>query len=406
MYGNFGESVLSAENASKAYQLRDHASDEERFFISASYDMQVTGNLEKAHETCELWAQSYPRVVQPHGFLAGVIYPAFGRYEKSIQESKIVIGLNPDYSIGYEILVSSYLSIWRIDEAERTLQRAFERKLETSDFLIHRYDIAFLKDNKLEMERHAAEAKGNPEVEDEMSNSEGLVLAYAGHLEEARRMSRRAVDLAQQANRRETAALYEAAAALREALFGNEAAARQRAIGALSLSKGRDVQFRAALAVAISGDSYRSQALADDLLRRFPEDTIVGFVYAPTLHAFLALDRGEASKAIEMLQTVIPYEFGDDAYLYPAYVRGAAYLAARQGREAAVEYQKILDHRGVVISDPTGALAHLQSGRAYALAGDNSKAKTAYQDFLTLWKDADPDIPILIAAKSEYAKLK
>ena len=227
-------------------------------------------------------------------------------------------------------------------------------------------------------------------------------------------MSRRAADLAQQAAQRERAALYETGAALWEAFFGNASAARQSATAALELSKDRDVEYGAAFALALSGDSSRSQTLANDLERRFPEDTSVRFSYLPALRALLALNHGEPSKAIELLQIAAPYELGAPrssfhgffGALYPVYVRGEAYLAAHQGAEAAAEFQKILDHRGIVVSDPIGALAHLQLGRAFALSGDKTKAKTAYQDFLTLWKDADPDIPILKQAKAEYAKLQ
>ena len=188
-------------------------------------------------------------------------------------------------------------------------------------------------------------------------------------------------------------------------------------MGALELSKSRDVEYEAAFTYALSGDSSRSQALTEDLARRFPEDTRVQFTYAPTLRALLALDHRQPSKAVELLQTASPYELGipteggsefllGAGNLYPTYVRGLAYLAAHQGAEAVAEFQKILNHRGIVICDPVGALAQLQLGRAYGLLGDKAKAKSAYQDFLTLWKDADPDIPILEQAKSEYGKLQ
>jgi predicted Zn-dependent protease len=408
MYGDIGESALSAESTSKAYQLRDRASDQEKFFITASYDMQVTGNLEKAQQTCELWALTYPRAREAHGFLAGIIYPAFGKYEAAVEKAKIVTRLDPDFPIGYLILASSYIALGRMGEADNTLQRAFERKLETPDFSVERYAVAFLKGDTAGMDRESAQARGKPGVEEWICNYQSFVLAYSGHLEEARKMSRRAADLAQQSDQRETAAFYEAEAAMREALFGNAPEARQRALAAVGLSKSRDVEYGVAFALALSGDSSRSQPFMDDLSRRFPEDTISAADYRPTLRALHALNHNEPAKAIEMLQAAIPYELGEWglASLYPAYVRGEAYLAARQGREAAVEFQKILDHRGIVISDPIGALAHLQLGKAYALSGDKTKAKNAYKDFLTLWKDADPDIPILKQAKAEYAKLQ
>jgi DNA-binding winged helix-turn-helix (wHTH) protein/tetratricopeptide (TPR) repeat protein len=417
MYGDIGETVLSAESTTKAYELRERASDEEKFFISASYDKQVTGNLEKAQQTCDLWAQAYPRAVEPHGFLSGIISLTRGKYEKSVEEAKLAIGLDPDFAVVYSNLAVSYVALDRPEEAENTLQRASERKLEIPDFFVQRYILAFLKGDNAGMEWEAAQARGKPGVEDWMSNSEGFVLAYSGHLEEARKMSHRAADFARDADRRETEALYETDAALREALFGNASTARQRGLVALELSNGRDVEYWAAFALALSGDSSRSQTLTDDLSRRFPEDTKVRFTYTPTLRALLALNHSQLSKAIEILQAAIPYEGGmmssggsemllGMGNFYPAYARGEAYLATRQGRQAAVEFQKILDHRGIVISDPVGALAHLQLGRAYVLAGDKDKARTSYKDFLTLWKDADRDIPILKQAKAEYAKLR
>jgi tetratricopeptide (TPR) repeat protein len=406
VYGDIGESALSAANTSKAYELRQRASDEERFFISASYDTQVTGNLEKAQQTCELWTQAYPRAVAPHGFLAGIIYPPLGKYEESAEEAKAIIGLDPDFPIGYTILANSDLVLGRTAEAENTLRQAWQRKLEVPDFSFLRYQIAFLKGDEAGMRREAAKARGKPGLEDWISNLDALVLAYSGHLEEARRMSRRATEFAQQEDYRETAALIETQSALREAFFGNVAAARQRATAALALSKSRDVQYAVTFALALSGDYSRSQTLMDDLSKRFPEDTTVRFTYMPTLGALLALKHGEPVRAVELLQTAIPYEVGLLGNLYPAYVRGEAYLAARQGQAAIAEFQKILDHRGSVLSDPIGSLAHVQIGRSYEMAGDKDKARIAYKDFLTLWKDADPDIPILKAAKAEYAKLQ
>jgi len=231
---------------------------------------------------------------------------------------------------------------------------------------------------------------------------------------QARTMWERAIALAQQAGKRETAAIYEAAEAVCEAHFGNGAAVKQRARAALALAKGRDVEYAAAFALALSGDAPESQRLAADLEKRFPEDTPVQFEYLPTLHALSALAHRAPSDAIEQLQRAVPYDlaipgtafFAKFGGLYPAYVRGQAYLEAGQGREAAAEFQKVLDHRGIVLADPIGVLAHLQLGRALALSGEKDRARSAYQYFLTLWKDADPDIPILKQAKAEYAKLQ
>jgi len=210
---------------------------------------------------------------------------------------------------------------------------------------------------------------------------------------------------AERAKKKEVAADFEGDAALREALFGNAVEARQRAAAALGLSNNRNAQFRVALALAFAGDAVRAQMLADDLGKRFPEHTLVQFSYLPTIRAQLALSRNDSSKAIEALQPVAPYELGYPGGLCPVYVRGEAYLAAHQGNEAAAEFQKILDHRGIMVG-VVSALARLQLGRAYVLAGDKNRARTAYQDFLTLWKDADPDIPVLKQAKAEYAELQ
>ena len=417
MYGDIGESALSAQNTSKAYQLRDRTSDQEKFFISLTYDLQVTGNLDKAQQTCDLWVQAYPRALMPHGLLSGGIYLPLGKYAESVEENKIAVGIDPDFSIGYGNLATSYMAVERTDEAEKTLQQAFERKLEIPDFFVQRYVIAFLKDDKAGMEREVDLSRGKPGVDDWMSNAEGFVAAYSGHVKAARKMSQLAADLAKKADRRETEALYQADAAVREALFGNVSIARQRAVDALAVSKSKDVLYGVGFALALSGDSSRSQALTEDLSRRFPEDTRVRFIYVPTIRALLVLSHSQSAKAVELLQTAIPYEVGSPTEggsefllgagnLYPAYVRGLAYLAAHQGAEAASEFQKILDHRGIVISDPIGALAHVQLGRAYALSGDKTKEKSAYQDFLTLWKDADPDVPILKEARAEYRKLK
>ena len=405
MYGDMGESVLSGENTSKAYDLRDRASDKEKFFISASYDMQVTGNLERAEQTCELWAQTYPREWTPHGFLGGIIYAFLGKYERSIEEAKSGLGLEPKSPIVYGILANSYLSLGRLDQAEDVLRRASEHNFQRPDYSIWRYNIAFLKGDNAGMQREAVQARGKAGLEDWMSSIEANALAYSGHLQESRRMSRQAADLARQAGGRETEASYESEAALREALFGNASSARQAATAVLGISKSRDVEYAVAFVEAVSSDSSHAQILTDDLSKRFPEDTIVQFTYKPTLSALLALSHNEPSKAVELLRVAVPYELGTGT-LYPAYVRGEAYLPARHGSEAAVEFQKILDHRGIVVSDPIGALARLQLGRAYVLTGDKDKARAAYKDFLTLWKDADPDIPILKQAKAEYAKLQ
>jgi tetratricopeptide (TPR) repeat protein len=278
--------------------------------------------------------------------------------------------------------------------------------------LITRFYLAFFKHDQAGMDREIARAP-QEHAEDWMSHNQALVLARSGQMRQARTMWERAVAVAQQAGNRERAAIYEAAEAVCEAHFGNAVAAKKRARAALDLAKGRDVEYAAAFALALSGDSSESQRLAVDLEKRFPEDTPVQFEYLPTLQALSALAHRAPADAVEQLQRAVPYDFAlpGTAFfarfggLYPAYVRGEAYLETRQGREAAAEFQKILDHRGIVFADPVGALAHLQLGRALVLSGEKDKARVAYRDFLTLWNDADPEVPIFKQAKAEYARL-
>jgi hypothetical protein len=305
------------------------------------------------------------------------------------------------------------LLLERIDEAERAWQRAVNLNSTSRSVPMFGYHPAFLKGDQAGMDRHAAEGRSSPGGDELIAHMEALVLARAGRLELAANMSRRAVDAAERAGHREGAATYEAAAAAWSAFFGDASAARQRAAAALRLSKGRDAEYAAGVGLALAGDVTQAQALADDLQKRYPEDTCVQFSYLPTLRALISLLAGKPSQAIEQLQIARTYEFADPAIsflafygsLYPVYVRGAAYLAANKGAEAAAEFQKILEHRGLVLADPMGARARLELGRAWTLAGDREKARAAYQDFLTLWQDADPNVPLLAEAKAEFAKL-
>jgi len=413
IYGLMGQLPLSEESNRRAYELRDRVSDRERFFITASYQLLVTGNLEKARETCELWGRTYPRDIQPYPNLGAFVYPTLGKYEQGIQAASKTIELDPDFPVGYLQLAFNSQFLERFDEAEDALRRAAARKLEIPELAAQRYDLAFLRGDKAAMEREAAPVRGKPGPEDLVSGREGFVLAYSGHLQLARQIARRTADSDLQAGQPGRAALWETGAALWDAVFGNARAAREGALAALEHAKDRDVEYGAAFALAFSGESARAQALVDDLERRFPEDTAVKFMYLPPVRALLALRRGDPVKAIDMLKTGASYDLGLPPCVAPAfigplyaiYVRGQAYLAAHQGVEAATEFQKMLNHRGIVVSDPIGALAHLQLGRAYVLSGDPSRARAAYQDFLTLWKDADEDIPILKDARAEYGKL-
>jgi tetratricopeptide (TPR) repeat protein len=411
MAWNGGQTDLGAEQVRIAYGLRDRVSDRERRYILMLYDREVTGNLQKESQTLEAWAQTYPRDTTAKGVLGGWVAMGTGQYERGIQAGEAVIRLDPDTPYGYRV-ATHYLSLDRFAEAEDALRRAAERKLEIPEMLVDRYYLAFLKGDQAGMEREIARAPGE-QAEDWMAHNQALVLARSGRMRQARVMWDRAIALANQDGRHENAAIYTAAEAVCEAHFGNGAAAKERARAALELAKGRDVEYAAAFTLALSGDLSESQRLAADLEKRFPEDTPVQFEYLPTLHALSALAHRAPSDAVERLQRAVPYDLakpGTDFFakfggLYPAYVRGEAHLAAGRGQEAAAEFQKVLNHRGIVLADPVGALAHLQLGRAYVVSGDIPKAKSAYQDFLNLWKDADADLPVLKQARAEYAKL-
>jgi len=420
-YSAIGESVLSAESTAKAWQLRDRVSDWEKFFIDVLYDRQVTGNLEKAYQTLELWYQTYPRggdrdPPNPQELLAGLSTRGTGRFERAIEMAQKEIAVHPDIAIGYNSLAYSYTFLDRFPEAESILQRASERKMGALPMLlVFRYKIAVLKGDRDEMERAVALARGRRAAEHWVAHAQALALARSGRLQEARRLSNHAVGLALQEELPEEAASYRAARAVWEAICGNAVEGKKSAVAALDLSNGRDVQYAVGLALAFSGASSRSEALAGDLEKRFPEDTFAKFTYVPVLRAAAARTQGKPADTVEQLQIALRYELAANGLnfahhylggLHSAYVRGEALVAEHRYAEAASEFQKILDHRGVVGLDPIGALAHLQLGRVYSLSGDNAKAKSAYQAFLRLWKDADPDIPVLKQAKAEYARLQ
>ncbi|HEX6802688.1 MAG TPA: protein kinase [Terriglobales bacterium] len=412
-YSSVGESTLAIESTAKAYKLRDRASDPERFFIETMYDRHVTGNLEKARQTLGAWIQTYPRDVNAHGLLSGFCSQGTGKYEQSIEQASKALELDPDFAPGYINVAVSNFYLDHFDEAANALHRAAQRKIEVPELLLARYYIALFNDDERSMQAAAMLAKGNPEAEDWMTHSQALVLARSGRLKQAKSMSQRAIDLASQGGQRERAASYEAAVAVYSALLGNFAETKPRTNAALKLSHGRDVEYSAALALALSGYIPEASKLANDLEQRFPEDTSVRFQYTPNLRAALALTRDQPEKAIEALQPAVPYEDGVPAVdfnfffggLYSAYFRGQAFLLMRRGDKAAAEFQKILDHRGLVAGDPIGALAHLYVARAYALSGANARTKSEYEKFFSLWKDADSGI-LLKQAKEEYAKLQ
>ncbi len=411
-YHNLGEKTLAAENTRKSYELRSRVSEWEKFYIESHYYHFVTGDLEKARQVYELWAQIYPREqVTPTNL--GVVFQTLGQHDKSVAQWTEAMRLSPSDSLNFANLVLGYIHLKRLDEARATAAEALSKNLDSADLRVALYDLAFLTTDVPGMAEQVSWATGKPGKESVMLSLEAATAAYQGKLATARDFSRQASSSAQRAGEKEIAAGCEAAAALWEALYGDSSQARQRAADTLAQSNGRDAQYVAALALALSGDSAHARTLADDLDKRFPDDTIVRFNYLPALRAQLALNLpGGAAKAVEALAVASPYELGVPGSsalwtnLYPVYIRGEAFLASHQGTLAAAEFQRILDWPGVVGNEPIAALAHLGLARSYALAADIPKSRAAYNAFLTLWKDADPDVPILMQAKAEYANLQ
>jgi eukaryotic-like serine/threonine-protein kinase len=411
---DLGESAKAAEYAKKAYDLRDRVSERERLTIESRYHLFATGDLEKARQSLELWAQTYPRELVARNDL-GANYGTLGQYEKAIAATEEAMRLDPDSALAVTNLFASYLEMNRFEDARSLAVEALTKRLDSPPLRLGWYQLGFLQNDTAEMAKQVNWAMGQTGIEDALLSAEADSAAFCGQLSKARDFTRQAVASALKADEKETAAGYEADAALREALFGNPAEARQRTSAALAFATPRDVEYGIALALALTDANRKSQAqitkLMDNLAHRFPEDTVVQFNYLPTIKALEEMNLRNPVKAIEILEAARPYELGSPSNismslsLYPVYVRGLAYLSAKQGTRAAAEFQEILTHRGIVQTEPIGSLAQLGLARAYALQGDAVKAKAASQDFLTLWKNADHDIPILIAAKSENAKL-
>jgi eukaryotic-like serine/threonine-protein kinase len=410
-YLNLNQPRLAAEYLKKAFDLRDRATERERFYITAMYYGEVTGELEKSNQALEMWKQVYPRDVYAHALL-GANCMVLGQYEKAAAETLEGLQLGPGSGVAYGNLGQIYLALNRFDEAKAVTEEALGLKLDSIPLHVNLYALAFFDNNVGAMKQQVDWSVGRALAEDQIFSLESDTQAWFGKAGKSREFSRQAVESVNLSDKKESASLWQANAALREALFGNLVVSRQNA-AAVALALGRpDAEAQAALAYAFANDAAHAQSVADDLAKRFPQDTIVQSVWLPTIRAQIEQSRNNPARSIELLQTAVPYEFGmlsstaTRSCLYPVYVRAEAFLAAQQGHAATVEFQKILSHRALLWNCTTGVLAHLGLARAYAISGDTTKAKAAYHDFLTLWKDADPDIPVLVAAKSEYAKLQ
>jgi tetratricopeptide (TPR) repeat protein len=408
-YWVFNEVGRAAENARKAYALREKVSERERFNIEGEYYLTATGELEKAAQTYELWQQTYPRDDWPYMML-GSISIFMGNWENALEEFREALRLEPNSTGNHLNLGVTYTALNRLDEAGAVYKQAEERKLENEILLQSRYWLAFVRGDAGQMAQLVSAAMGKPGAEDLLLATQADTEGWYGKLKNARELRGRAMDSAQHNDAKESAAAYQAEAALREVEAGNRERARAEAHAGLKLASNRDVRAVAALALARAGDTPGAEKLAAELNKTFPLDTRVQRYWLPTIQAAVAVGLKDPNRAIELLKVASTVELSAPTnltiFLCPAYLRGEAYLMLHDGNRAAAEFQKFIDHRGLVVNFPWGALARLGLARAYALQGDTAKARAAYHDFFNLWKDADPDIPILKEAKAEYARLR
>jgi serine/threonine protein kinase len=407
-YGNAYQSSLARVELQRAYELRDRISEREKFHITALYYAYVTGEIEKEIETYQLWAQSYPRDFIPHNNLSNN-YLDLGQNEKGVAEARESLNLHPNAQ-DYGGLAYGYLALNRFEEAKSITEEALAKNFDSGLQRRVLYSLAFLQRNAAAMQQQLAWATSGPAVGVFLLGSQSRSEAYFGRLARSKESFRHAVEQARRVHLDELASYWQIQNALIESEFGNPQRVRTAVAAAVALTPDSlNVRELAALALARAGETERALALANELEQQFPSNTLLKVYFVPTVRGAIELNRNQPDRAVEILQAVIPYELqGSDAswYLYSAYLRGLAFLRLNNGAAAAAEFQKLLDHGGIVVNYPTGALAHLQLGRACAITGDPAKARVAYQDFLTLWKDADLDIPILLAAKAEHAELK
>jgi eukaryotic-like serine/threonine-protein kinase len=409
-YNNLGQASLAIQGVKKAYELRNRVSEREQYYIACTYFTLVTGELTRAIEQYELWLQQYPRDYVAATNL-GVNYFTLGQFERAAAVTRQALELEPDSLVGYNNLGVAYFSMNRLDESKSTFDQALAQKLDGAYLRQSIYYLNFLRQDAAGMQEQITWAMSKPGAEDLMLSAESDTEAYHGRLQNARELSRRAEESAKRNDSKETAAFWQGNEALREAEFGDASAAREQAQQALVLAPGRDVWVEVGLALARAGSTTDAEKLSNHLNHEFPLDTLMQNYWIPAIQASIELDRKNADKAIALLQSALPYELADPppfaaATMYPVYLRGQAYLLAHKGTEAATEFQKIIDHPGVIVNFPLASLARLGLARARNLSADTAAARTSYQDFFALWKDADPDIPILKQAKAEYAKLQ
>jgi eukaryotic-like serine/threonine-protein kinase len=409
-YSTIGLNDRGSQYLRKAYELRDRVSGRERLEIETFYADQVTGNVEAARNAYQLWMKVYPNDLVPPTSLANDD-TILGDYSDALAIYKKVVVAYPRSPLSYANLAAGYMYLDRLHEVHATAEEARAHNLDPPAMHLILYETEILENDVPGMQRDKAALMGKPGWEDQVLDIASDSAAYIGQFSKARELTADAVDSAERAREKEAAAAYKAEAAVREALVGNVEIAKTQAMAALALSSTKDASAISAIALGLAGEVTESKRIADDLNKQFPEDTVVQFNYLPTIRAAIALRSGDPQKALEALAPAAAYELGSiqgsaNFMLYPVYMRAEAYLASHQGVASAAEFRKILNHPGVVLNEPIGALARLGLARAYTISGDTTKAKAAYQDFLALWKDADPGIPIYRQAKAEYAKLR
>jgi DNA-binding winged helix-turn-helix (wHTH) protein/tetratricopeptide (TPR) repeat protein len=399
MYADLGEEASSIKSTQSAYTLRDRASDRERFSIDVSYDLLVSGNLEKARVTCDAWVLMYPRDVYPRTFLSGMIYPAYGQYERALEEAKSSIAIDPDFVVGYRNAALDLIALNRLDEAEKVLGQAAQRKLFLPSFVTDSYRMAFLKGDRKGMKRAVDAAPTNPWL----LNYEAATLAQAGQLIQARELQDQAVHQTLRGSRQELEAQLLVTASFTEVFYGYPDDAAKQVRTALRLSTGRNVEYAAALVLAMTANADEASKLVNDLRQRFPDDALVRYNYLPTIRAALALADKQPQQAVDLLRETSQFELSQP--LYPIYLRGLAFLAMGQASQGAAEFKKIVDHPGLVLNDPLLNLAQINLARADVAKGDKDDAKAAYDLVLRRWNSADAGLRIMQQVKKERAKL-
>jgi DNA-binding winged helix-turn-helix (wHTH) protein/tetratricopeptide (TPR) repeat protein len=404
-YSNQYEPALAAENLRRAYALRERVSEREKFYIESRYERVVSGDLEKARQINLQWSQTYPRDAVPHASLS-LIDRVLGQYERALEESKEAVRLAPASAQGYANLAFCYVLLNRVDDAKAVATDALSRNLDSPLLRLNLHFQAFLRHDAAAAEELERWSAGQAGIEGRFLQDKAFQLAYRGQITQAQAFSERAIAATLHSGDRETAADYVTSWAVFQASIGDAAQAARSAIaGVHQAADDRETRYKAALAYALIGDTAHAMPLVTALSREFGDDTAVQSLFVPTVRAAMALSAGDAQEAIRLLEATRPYELSKTTVLYPLYIRGIALLQLHQADQAVAEFKKVLAWPGVVLDDPVGALSRLQLARAYVQLGSSEQARAAYSDFLSLWRDADSSVPVLMAAKSEYAKL-